>query len=69
LAVGITAPRRGRRLAEYRQTSPTALPLVTNQRWSLDSVSDQLTNDRIFNKGLTESTGLWDVIGDMTPMT
>lgn len=40
--------RRGRRKRAMGTRAPMTLPLIPNQRWSLDFVSDQLTDGRRF---------------------
>lgn len=41
--------RRGGRKRAMGTRAPMELPLMPNQRWSLDFVSDQLTDDRTFD--------------------
>ncbi|MFN5616613.1 MAG: IS3 family transposase, partial [Brevundimonas sp.] len=44
----LTVRRRGGRKRAMGTRSPLEMPLVANQRWSLDFVSDQLTDGRRF---------------------
>ena len=53
----LTVRRRGGRKRAIGARRPLELPLVANQRWSLDFVADQMTDGRRFARHCPRTNG------------